>query len=280
MPNNDLITTQWLAEHLTDDKLRIVDIRGRVIPASEPPPHYFSHREAYQESHIPGAVFVDWTSDIVEPDSPTYDVENPERYAELMSQLGISDDTMVIAYDDANGMFAARLWWTLLYYGHSKVAVLDGGWQKWISEEHPTNDEIPEITPGTFTAKPDSTILAKRSNIENNNPQLLDMRSPAEFSGISSRAQRKGHIPGAVNTPRKTLLSADGTLKSREELRKMFAELDITEESSDVVVYCNSGVSASYGLLALQVAGIDSARVYDSSWKEWGNSSDTVIEIA
>lgn len=278
MPNNDLITTQWLAEHLTDDKLRIVDIRGRVIPASEPPPHYFSHREAYQESHIPCAVFVDWTSDIVEPDSPTYDVANPERYAELMSQLGISDDTMVIAYDDANGMFAARLWWTLLYYGHSKVAVLDGGWQKWISEEYSTNNEIPEITPGTFTAKPDSTILAKRSNIENSNPQLLDMRSPAEFSGISSRAQRKGHIPGAVNTPRKTLLSAEGTLKSHEELRKMFAKLDITEDSSDVVVYCNSGVSASYGLLALQVAGIDSARVYDSSWKEWGNSSDTVIE--
>lgn len=280
MPNNNLITTQWLAEHLTDEKLRIIDIRGRVIPASEPPPHYFSHREAYEESHIPGAVFVDWTSDIVEPDSPTYDVANPERYAELMSQLGISDDTMVIAYDDANGMFAARLWWTLLYYGHSKVAVLDGGWQRWISEEYSTNNEIPKITPGTFTAKPDSTILAKRSNIENSNPQLLDMRSPAEFSGISSRAQRKGHIPSAVNTPRKTLLSAEGTLKSREELRKMFAELDITEDSSDVVVYCNSGVSASYGLLALQVAGIDSARVYDSSWKEWGNSSDTVIEIA
>lgn len=277
--SNDLVTTAWLAEHLTDDNLRIVDIRGRVIPASEPAPHYFSHHEEYQKSHIPGAVFVDWTSDIVEPGSSTYDVANPERYAELMSQSGINDDTMVIAYDDANGMFASRLWWTLQYYGHSQVVVLDGGWQKWIADGHPTNSKLPEIIPGTFTPKPDSTILAKRLDIENSNPQLLDVRSPAEFAGASSRAQRMGHIPGAVNTPRKTLLSADGTLKSREELRKMFAELDITENSPDVVVYCNSGVSASYGLLALRAAGINSGRVYDSSWKEWGNEPDTPVEI-
>lgn len=276
--SNDLVTTAWLAEHLTDDNLRIVDIRGRVIPASEPAPHYFSHHEEYQKSHIPGAVFMDWTSDIVEPGSSTYDVVNPERYAELMSQSGINDNTMVIAYDDANGMFASRLWWTLLYYGHSQVAVLDGEWQKWIAEGHPTNNELPEITTGTFTPKLDSTILAKRLDIENSNPQLLDVRSPAEFAGTSSRAQRMGHIPGAVNTPRKTLLSADGTLKSREELRKMFAELDITENSPDVVVYCNSGVSASYGLLALRAAGINSGRVYDSSWKEWGNEPDTPVE--
>ena len=280
MPNNDLVTTTWLAAHLSDDNIRIVDIRGRVIPASEPPPHYFSHRENYEESHIPGAVFVDWTSDIVEPDSPTYDVANPERYARLMSNLGIGNDTMVIAYDDANGMFAARLWWTLNYYGHSQVAVLDGGWQKWLVQGHPTDNNVPQFETATFMPEPDNRFLATRTDIENSKAQLLDVRSPAEFSGTSSRAQRKGHIPGAVNMPRKTLLSADGTLKSAEELRKMFADTGITEDSSDVVAYCNSGVSASFGLLALRAAGIQSGRVYDSSWKEWGNNPDTPIETA
>ena len=108
MSNNSLVTTWWLAEHLTDDNLRVIDIRGHVLPASEPPPHYFNHYDDYEISHIPGAVFIDWITDIVEPDSPTYDIANPERYADLMSKSGIGDDTMVVVYDDANGMFAAR----------------------------------------------------------------------------------------------------------------------------------------------------------------------------
>ena len=278
MTANLLVTTSWLANHLNDANLRIVDIRGHVLPASQPPPHYYSHIDDYNESHIPNAVFVDWTSDIVEPDSQSYDVANPERYAELMSKLGIGNDTQVVVYDDANGMFAARFWWTLNYYGHHAVAVLDGGWQKWVKEKHPTSHEVPEISPTTFTATPNPAILATRSHIEQGKPQLLDVRSPAEFVGETSRAQRKGHIPSAVNAPRKTLLAEDGTLKSPDELRQLFSEMGITENSSDVVVYCNSGVSASYGLLALRAAGINSGRVYDSSWKEWGNATDTEIE--
>jgi len=278
MSNNSLVTTWWLAEHLNDKNLRVVDIRGHVLPASEPPPHYFSHRDEYEISHIPGAVFIDWVTDIVEPGSPTYDVANPERYADLMSKLGIGDDTMVVIYDDANGMFAARFWWTLLYYGHKNVAVLDGGWQKWTKEGHPTDNEIPEVEPTIFTPRPDASILATRSDIEQSKPQLLDVRSPAEFNGDASRAERKGHIPSAVNAPRKTLITDEGTLKSPDDLRKMFSGMGINQDSEDVVVYCNSGVSASYGLLALRAAGINAGRVYDSSWKEWGNTSDTEIE--
>src|SRR5690606_10033395 len=110
------------------------------------------------------AVFVDWTIDIVEPESPTYDVANPKRYAELMSKLGISDDSMVIAYDDANGMFAARFWWTLNYYGHSNVAILDGGWQKWLKEGHPTDNETPKIEPTIFTPQINNALLATRDD--------------------------------------------------------------------------------------------------------------------
>ena len=278
MTVNLLVSTWWLAEHLNDDNLVIVDIRGHVLPASEPPPHYFSHKDDYDLAHIPNAVFVDWTSDIVEPESPTYDIANPDRYADLMSRLGISNDSTVIVYDDANGMFAARFWWTLNYHGHSNVAVLDGGWQKWTKEGHLTNNDTPAIRVSDFVVNINDKIRATRAEIEQGNPNLLDVRSPAEYAGTASRAQRKGHIPNAMNMPRKTFLNDDGTLKSANDLQEMFAKFNLYGKNDDVVVYCNSGVSASYGLLALKVAGIDSGRVYDSSWKEWGNASDTAIE--
>lgn len=278
MTVNLLVSTWWLAEHLNDDKLVVVDIRGHVLPASEPPPHYFSHKDDYDLAHVPNAVFVDWTSDIVEPESPSYDIANPDRYAELMSRLGISNDSTVVVYDDANGMFAARFWWTMTYYGHNSVAVLDGGWQKWVKEGHPTNNDTPTIQVSDFVVNINDKILATRTEIEQGNPNLLDVRSPAEYAGTASRAQRKGHIPNAVNAPRKTLLNDDGTLKSANDLQEMFRKLNLYGKNDDIVVYCNSGVSASYGLLALKVAGIDSGRVYDSSWKEWGNASDTAIE--
>jgi thiosulfate/3-mercaptopyruvate sulfurtransferase len=110
---DSLATTSWLAEHLQDANLRIVDIRGRVIPADQPLPHYYAHREQYNESHIPGAVFVDWTKDIVDPASKSQDIAHPAEFAAFMEQLGIDENTVVIVYDDAGGMFAARLWWAL-----------------------------------------------------------------------------------------------------------------------------------------------------------------------
>jgi thiosulfate/3-mercaptopyruvate sulfurtransferase len=269
-----LVTT----EHLDDDNLRIVDIRGHVLPASEAAPHYFSHRAEYNESHIQGAVFVDWTSDIVEPNSPTYDVANPERYAELMSRLGIADDTLVVAYDDANAMFAARFWWTMRYYGHEAVAVLDGGWQKWLKEKRSVTAEVTQIEEATFTPKPNPTLLATVDNIEQGDFSLIDVRSVAEYTGKTSRAARKGHIPNAINIPRSTLVSSEGIMKSPDELRKMFSSAGIIQGESPTALYCNSGVSASYGLLALSVAGIDNGCVYDSSWKEWGNDEEKPIE--
>ena len=274
---SSLVTTDWLQEHLNDENIRIVDIRGKVLPASEPPPHYFSHGAAYEEAHIPNAVFVDWTLDIIEPNSPSNDILNPSDYANLMSRLGIGDEHMVIAYDDANGMFAARFWWTLQYYGHEQAAILDGGWQKWVIENRPTSSEIQTFEPMTFTPQPQENLRATAEKILSN-PQLVlvDVRSPLEFAGETSRANRAGHIPNAVNIPRKTLFDASGELKSAEALRKMFSEVRI-EEDSQIVTYCNSGVSASYGMIALQQAGFKNVSVYDGSWKEWGNDETKPI---
>jgi thiosulfate/3-mercaptopyruvate sulfurtransferase len=278
MSDTLLVTTDWLAEHIHDDNLRIVDIRGHVIPASQPHPHYFAHRAEYEASHIPNAVFVDWTSDIVEPDTVSYDVANSQRYQALMESLGIGDDDFVVAYDDADGMFAARFWWTMNYYGHEQVAILDGGWQKWTAENHPVSSDKPEIKSATFTPKPQSNWNTTANEILETQPVLIDVRSLAEFAGEASRAKRKGHIPGAINIPRSKLVSPEGTLRPVAELQQIFADAGITQDAQHIVVYCNGGVSASYGLVALQKAGLKGGRIYDGSWKDWGNDDTKSIE--
>lgn len=275
---NLLVSTDWLAEHLDDARLRVVDIRGKVLPASEPPPHYFSHRDDYEQAHIPGAVFVDWTTDIVEPGSPSYDIANPERYAALMAGLGIGDDTFVVAYDDAGSMFAARFWWTLNYYGHSAVAVLNGGWQKWIAEGRPTTAQVPSPQRATFTPRVQEPLRVTADDILAGDAALLDMRSTDEFAGKSSRANRKGHIPGAWNMPRKQLLQESGELLPIEELRQKLAQAGFPLDTSHAVTYCNSGVSASFGLLVLRLVGVPGGSVYDGSWKDWANDASKPIE--
>jgi thiosulfate/3-mercaptopyruvate sulfurtransferase len=281
MSENVIVSTEWLYAHLNDQNLRIVDIRGHVLPANHPTPHYFNHEDDYRKSHIPGAVFVDWVNEITDPADPRHaQIAPPERYAEAMSRHGIGDGTLVVAYDDAAGMFAARLWWSLNYYGHTNVVVLDGGWQKWIRENRPTTDEIPNIPPETFIPKPNPAIFRTSAQVLSHidgEQQLVDVRTPEEFAGKSSRAKRSGHIPSAVNLPRTLLIHGDGTLLSPETLRRRFASAGIGEQSSDVVFYCNGGVSSSFGLLALRAAGFNNGSVYDGSWKDWGNDESKPI---
>jgi thiosulfate/3-mercaptopyruvate sulfurtransferase len=283
MTENTLVSTQWLHDHLGDADLRIVDIRGHVIPATEPPPHYFNHQADYLTSHIPGAVFIDWVQEITDPADPRHaQIAPPERYAAAMSRAGIDARSLVVAYDDAAGMFAARLWWTLQYYGHERVAVLDGGWKKWLAEGRPVSAEQPVIQPATFIPRPNQSIYRDGDQVMaalKTTTALLDVRSPAEFNGESSRAVRKGHIPGAQNQTRHNLYNpVDETILAPEELRLKFASSGVTEATPEVIVYCNAGVSASYGLLALRVAGITSGAVYDGSWKDWGNDPRRPIE--
>ncbi|MHB8626325.1 MAG: sulfurtransferase [Aggregatilineales bacterium] len=278
-----LVTTDWLETHLADPDLRIVDIRGHVLPASDPPPHYFNHRADYDHSHIPGAVFVDWVHEITDPDDPRHaQIARPDRFSAAMSRAGIGPDTFVVAYDDAESMFAARLWWSLNYYGHSAVAVLDGGGKKWISEGRPTTATVDAPSPAPFVAHPNPDFYRNAdqvAGIQNSRTLLIDARTQAEFEGKVSRASRKGHIPGAINQPRLSLVIADGQLLPPNELRAKFAQAGIDESTEEVVFYCNGGVSASFGLLALRAAGFNiPGAVYDGSWKDWGNNASRPIE--
>lgn len=275
MSEGPLLTTAWVHDHLGDADLRIVDIRGRVLPPNVPPPHYFNHREDYLASHIPGAVFVDWVHEITDPADPRHArIAPPARFAEVMGRCGVSDDTLVVAYDDAGSMFAARLWWALNYYGHPRAAVLDGGWRKWVAEGRPVTNTLPTIAPAIFTPRPQPDWVRTADQVMaglGTPMRLIDLRTPEEFNGQWSRAARYGHIPSAVNLPRASLVNPDGTLISPAQLRARLAALGVEAQTSELVTYCNAGVSAALGLLALRVAGFSNSALYDGSWKEWGN---------
>lgn len=276
-----LVTTDWLAQHLNDPHLRVVDIRGKVLPASAPLPHYHAHRADYDTAHIPNAVFIDWTSDIVQPESRSLDIALPDAFAGVMGHLGIGDETHVIAYDDADGMFAARLWWALRYYGHTAVSVLDGGWKKWTAEGRAVTTQLPAITPAVFTSRPQQSLRRTADDVATMSQQgvLIDVRTLQEFRGETSRASRAGHIPEAINLPRQELVQSDGTMLPVSDLQTRFAQAGIQPDSPEVVAYCNSGVSASYALLALTVAGVANGSVYDGSWKDWVNDDTRPIAI-
>src|SRR5918999_3099652 len=170
MENLDpLVTTDWLAAHLEDENLRVVDIRGYVdktdLGGGRQKAEYLAAREEYDEAHIPGAVYVDSTSDITDPHDPVpAQIAPPERFADLMGSFGIGDDTRVVVYDHAGGQFATRLWWALTYYGHDEVFVLDGGWKKWTAENRPRTTEVPEPRPAVFTPEPRSGWGADAGN--------------------------------------------------------------------------------------------------------------------
>ncbi|MCY4008809.1 MAG: sulfurtransferase [Anaerolineaceae bacterium] len=266
-----LISTQELRKRSSEPQLRIIDLRGAVLPPTEPPPHYVHHREAYRQAHIPGAQFLSWHDELNE--ATTTRLRPPREFETMMGGLGIANDSVVVAYDDTGGLFAARLWWNLRYYGHEEVYVLNGGWSKWLAEGGPTTDEIPQFARTTFKVNPQPAWRRSADAVLSalgGDTVLLDTRSPLEFSGEAARRGRTGHIPGALNLPRAELIAEDGTLKSREEIRQLLAERGIQPED-EVITYCNSGVSASYGLLALHEAGYLNAANYDLSWNEWGS---------
>lgn len=279
-----LVDTEWLAARLTDPAIRIVDIRGVIRPVEAPKPWYLESREEYAGDHIPGAVFVGWLTDIVDPDAPVkMTVAPPQRFAALMGSLGIGDEHMVVAYDDDGNHIAARLWWVLSYYGHPAVRLLDGGYPKWLAEGRPLTAEMPRHPPATFTprVRPEWRVARDEVRRAIGNPavRIVDCRGPRDFRGEVGRGERKGRIPGAVNVPIKSFW--DGpykTWKSEADLRAVHEAAGVTPDRR-VITYCNAGVSASVGLLALKLLGYPSAANYAGSWYDWERDASNPTEV-
>lgn len=270
-----LAETDWLAEHLADPNLRIVDLR-----------YYFDGRDgraAYAQGHLPGAVYCDWTTDLSDLTAAVANLlPTPEQVARNLGRLGIGDDTLVVGYDDEGGHFAARLWFVLAYYGHDRMKILHGGIQKWVAEGRPLTREVPTPPPAIFTPKsPRETMrirvdeLARR--LDDPTLAIADVRRRSEFVGAEVRAKRGGRIPGARHVFWQENLRPDRTFRPADEIRQRHIEAGITPDK-EIVTYCQGGVRAAHALFALTLAGFPNVRLYDGSWAEWGNRLDLPIE--
>jgi thiosulfate/3-mercaptopyruvate sulfurtransferase len=263
-----LVNTEWLAAHLSDPTIRIVDMRQR----------------GYAEGHIPGAVLLDNNAIRIANRPPTY-LPTPEEFEELMARLGISSNTRVIAYDERGGIYATRLWWILNHYGHGNVAVLDGGWVKWAADQRPVNTAVPAFTRGTFKVKPGTVKVATAQDVLGaiNKPgvKLVDARTQGEIDGKDLRnIKRGGYIESSVPVYwEDTLDPTAKTFKSAAEIQKLYRDRGVLP-ADDVITYCQVGMRAAHDLFTLALIGHDlnKLRNYYGSWEEWGNREDTPIK--
>jgi thiosulfate/3-mercaptopyruvate sulfurtransferase len=278
LPDGPVVSTEWLAGRLNSPDLRVVDVRGKVLPPGNSP-RYLPKRGDYDTAHVPGAIFVDWTRDIVDLDDPVpAQVARPDAFATRMGELGVGDGAAVVAYDDYDHAFAGRLAWALRYYGHDDVRVLDGGWSRWIAEGRPVSSDIPQLAAAHFTPRTREALHRTADQVERSldDPAvlLIDARPAEQYAGSVSAAARSGHIPGARNVPYSRLVDpSTGRFLPETELSRAFAEagVDVQRLPREVVVYCNGGVTCTVPLNALRMLGRDDVAVFDGSWNEWGN---------
>lgn len=271
-----LVSTQWLAEHLAEPGVVVVESDEDVL--------------LYDTGHIPGAVKVDWHTELNDP--VIRDYRDAEAFAELLSSKGIGRDDTVVFYGDNFNWWAAYALWVFTLFGHEDTRLLDGGRQKWIEEGRSLVEDIPDRprTEYPVVERNDSPIRAFRdevtSHLEVGGP-LIDVRSPEEFRGEllhmanypQEGALRGGHIPGAANMPWKKAANDDGTFKSRDELSQIYLGDAGLGKDDDVIAYCRIGERSSHTWFVLQhLLGFENVRNYDGSWTEWGNLVGAPIE--
>ena len=271
-----LVDTQWVAEHRDDPNIRIVECDEDVL--------------LYDLGHVPGAVKIDWVSDLNDP--LVRDYLHKEEFEKLMSAKGIANDTTVVFYGDKNNWWATYAFWVFQLFGHTNAKIMNGGRKKWIDEGRELSTDVPSYSAARYNApeRSDAQIRAFRDEVlaalKTKDVALVDVRSPDEYSGKKLHmpeypqegALRGGHIPGAQSIPWATAVNEDSTFKSRQELEQIYGSKGITPDKN-VIAYCRIGERSSHTWFVLTyLLGYEKVRNYDGSWTEWGNSVGVPIE--
>ncbi len=270
-----LVSTQWVADHLNDPAIRIVESNEDIL--------------LYNTGHIPGAVKIDWFGELNDPVIRDY-LDAP-HFAQLVSAKGISPETTVVFYGDKNNWWATYAFWVFQLFGHTRAKIMNGGRKKWVEEGRPLTKEVPSYpkTDYPVPSRDDSRIRAFRDDVTKHiqaSGVLVDVRSPGEYSGEllhmadypQEGALRGGHIPGARNIPWAKAANEDGTFKSVAELRELYEGQGVTADR-DVIAYCRIGERSSHTWFVLTyLLGYPNVRNYDGSWTEWGNLVGAPIE--
>ncbi|MEE9235578.1 MAG: sulfurtransferase [Candidatus Acidoferrales bacterium] len=269
-----LVSTQWVAEHANDPKMRLVEVDVDT--------------SAYDQGHVPGAVGWNWQTQL--QDALRRDLVDKSAFEKLCGEAGIANDTTVVVYGDNNNWFAAWAFWQFQYYGHQDARLMNGGRKKWIEEKRPLTTEKPPVKATSYTAKePDASVRARRGEVfealEKGGQNLVDVRSPDEFTGkiiappgLPETAQRGGHIPGAKNIPWSKAVNEDGTFKSADELKKLYQGAGV-DPKQPTIAHCRIGERSSHTWFVLKyLLGYEKVKNYDGSWTEWGNLIEAPVE--
>ena len=271
MSYTTLIASAELAPHLNDPDWAIVDARFSLTETE-------AGRQAYQASHIPGAVYAHLDEDLSGPIIPGQTSRHPlpevKAFAATLGRWGIDNQTQVVVYDSMNGIVAARLWWMLRWVGHTAVAVLDGGWPQWEAEGHLTRPGSETRSPRVFTPQPHPALVVDVETAaavgQAADGLLVDCRAQPRYAGETEPLDPvAGHIPGAINAPVTDNLAEDGRFLPPDQLRRRFTELLGGLSPEQATFYCGSGVSAAHNLLAMAHIGLEGSRLYAGSWSEW-----------
>lgn len=266
-----LISTDDLMTKLDQPDWAIIDCRFSLDEAER-------GKRDYDQSHIPGSIYAhlnqDLSGPIVTGKTGRHPLPEVDAFSRKLSQWGIDGKVQVVAYDDSTGVMASRLWWMLRWLGHDRVAVLDGGWQKWSSEGKAVANEMPNPTPRNFVASPRPLMVANAEKVMDavNTPhmRLLDVRSPERYRGEHEPIDPiAGHIPGAMSAPDELNLDPQGRMLPHDALAQRFQKLIPGISTDHVICYCGSGVTACHTLLALKHAGLGDGKLYDGSWSDW-----------
>jgi len=264
---DSLVTTQWLAQHLGDPDLVIVDSSWHMPATGR------SGREEYLARHIPGARFLDIDEVSDRSQSAPHMLPSAEDFAAAMEGLGVGSDDRIVVYDNSPTRNAARGWFMLRHFGAEKVAILDGGFGQWLAEGRPTESGDPPPRGAHFERKVrEGEVVAKEDVLSSGSLRLLDARGRGRFEGTEGDPRpgvAAGHIPGSRNLPFAELYREDGRFKSVDELRRLFDEAGIDPEQPFTAT-CGSGVTANSLIFAAHLLGNDRVRLYDGSWSEWG----------